>query len=142
VDDYYEHTRKHVSHQSNQFINNLAEQFGCLTDSNIEPYVTASTASNHSQDHRSCVNKLMRELQPLSDAVNDYLGVSYPALYAKMKKLNLGSNVPKCFGAFPTVGINFNSICQFHRDLKDHSNTLCVFVLWVCSKVNNWHFPS
>ncbi|CAG8636436.1 6598_t:CDS:10 [Paraglomus brasilianum] len=66
VDDYYEHTRKHVSHQSNQFINNLAEQFGCLTDSNIEPYVTASTASNHSQDHRSCVNKLTRELQPLS----------------------------------------------------------------------------
>ncbi|CAG8576852.1 10653_t:CDS:1, partial [Acaulospora morrowiae] len=42
VDDYYEHTRKHVSHQSSQFINNLVEQFGCLTDSNIEPYVTAS----------------------------------------------------------------------------------------------------
>ncbi|CAG8445528.1 9279_t:CDS:10, partial [Acaulospora morrowiae] len=97
VDDYYKHTRKHVSYQSNQFINNLAEQFGCLTNSNIEPYVTASTAFNHSQDHRSCVNKLMRELQPLSDAVNDYLGVSYPVLYAKMKKLNLGSNVPKCF---------------------------------------------
>ncbi|CAG8498157.1 12633_t:CDS:2 [Acaulospora morrowiae] len=126
VDDYYEHTRKHVSHQSSQFINNLAEQFGCLTDSNIEPYVTASTVSNHSQDHRSCVNKLMQGLQLLSDAVNDYFGVSYPALYAKMKKLNLGSNVPKCFGAFPTVGINFNSICQFHRDLKDHPNTLCV----------------
>ena len=43
-----------------------------------------------------------------------------------MKKLDLGPNVPKSFGAFPTVGINFNSICQFHRDLKDHRNTFCV----------------
>ena len=43
-----------------------------------------------------------------------------------MKKLNLGSYVPKSFGIFPTVSINFNIICQFHRDLKDHRNTLCV----------------
>jgi hypothetical protein len=43
-----------------------------------------------------------------------------------MRKIDLGSNVPKSFGAFPTVSINFNSICQFHRDLKDHRDTLCV----------------
>nr|CAG8621626.1 8858_t:CDS:2 [Entrophospora candida] len=126
VDKYYDHTRKHISHQSIHFINNLAEQFGCLTDSNIEPYVTTSTASNHSQEHRDCVRELIQGLQPLSDVVNNYIDATYPALYTKMKKLDLGSNVPKCFGAFPTVGINFNSISQFHRDLKDHSNTLCV----------------
>ncbi|CAG8821899.1 4544_t:CDS:1, partial [Gigaspora rosea] len=35
---------------------------------------------------------------------------TYPALYAKMKKLNLGPNVPKSFGAFSTMAINFNII--------------------------------
>lgn len=126
VDKYYDHTRKHTNHQSTQFINNLAEQFGCLTDSNIEPYVTASTASTHSQEHRSCVNELIQGLQPLSNMVNNYINITYPTLYNKMKKLDLGSNVPKCFGAFPTVGVNFNTISQFHRDLKDHRNTFCV----------------
>ncbi|CAG8711811.1 6173_t:CDS:1, partial [Gigaspora rosea] len=43
-----------------------------------------------------------------------------------MAKLNLGPNVPKSFGAFPTIAINFNVISQFYRDLKDHRNTLCV----------------
>ena len=43
-----------------------------------------------------------------------------------MKKLDLGSNIPKSFGGFPTASVNFNCICQFHRDLQDHRNTLCV----------------
>ncbi|CAG8665081.1 5296_t:CDS:1, partial [Paraglomus brasilianum] len=43
-----------------------------------------------------------------------------------MKNLNLGPNVPKSFSTFPTVAINYNTISQFHRDLKDHRNTLCV----------------
>src|SRR6185436_1384571 len=37
-----------------------------------------------------------------------------------------GPNVPKSFGAFPTVAVNFNIISQFHRDLKDHCDSLCV----------------
>ena len=126
VDGYFNHTLSNTSHQSPQFKESLAEHFGCFTDSNNEPYVTINTAFTHSKDHRNCVEKLIQGLQPLSDEVNNYLEVTYPLLYAKMKKLDLGPNVPKSFGAFPTVGINFNSICQFHRDLKDHRNTFCV----------------
>lgn len=126
VDQYYNHTLNNSSHQSDQFTKNLIEHFGCFTDSNNEPYVTTNTASTHCQEHQECVRDLIRGLQPLSDAVNNYLDNTYPALYAKMKELNLGPNVPKSFGVFPTVGINFNSICQFHRDLKDHRNTLCI----------------
>ncbi|KAG9297445.1 hypothetical protein G9A89_020846 [Geosiphon pyriformis] len=104
----------------------LIEHFGCFTDNNNIPYVTSNPAFTHSQEHRKCVQDLIRGLQPLSDAVNNYINNAYPALYAKMKKLNLRLNTPKFFGAFPTISINFNSICQFHRDLKDHLNTLCI----------------
>ncbi|CAG8555083.1 8114_t:CDS:2, partial [Acaulospora morrowiae] len=141
VDDYFKYTCKHISHQSSQFINNLAEQFSCLTDSNIEPYIIANTVSNHFQNHQSCVNKLIQGLQLLSNTVNDYFDVSYPELYAKIKKLNLGFNIPKCFGAFPTVGINFNSICQFYRDLKDYPNTLCVMCSLGTFEDGNLAFP-
>ncbi|CAG8841047.1 7709_t:CDS:1, partial [Gigaspora margarita] len=51
---------------------------------------------------------------------------AYPILYTKMKKLDLGPNVPKSFGGFPTMVINFNAICKFHRDPKDHQNSLCI----------------
>lgn len=126
VNQYYNHSLNNPSHRSNQFTKNLIEHFGCFTDSNNEPYTTTSTASTHCQEHQKCVRDLIQGLQTLSVAVNNYINITYPALYAKMKKLDLGPNVPKSFGAFPTVGINFNSICQFHRDLKDHRNTLCV----------------
>ena len=70
-----------------------------------------NTASTHCQEHQECVQDLIQGLQPLSDIVNNYLDNTYPALYAKIKKLNLGPNVPKSFGVFLTVSINFNSIC-------------------------------
>ncbi|RHZ45324.1 hypothetical protein Glove_681g11 [Diversispora epigaea] len=126
VDYYYQHTRTSTSHQSKKFSKNLIEHFGGFTDSNNLPYTTSNTASSHCQEHQKCVQGLIQELQPLSGAVNKYLETSYPALYSKMEKLDLGPNVPKFFGGFPTVSINFNIICQFHRDLKDHRNTLCV----------------
>ncbi|RHZ78379.1 hypothetical protein Glove_165g92 [Diversispora epigaea] len=128
VNQYYNHLidPKYSDHCSSQFTNNLIENFGYYTDSSNEPYVTANTASTHCLEHQKCVRELIQGLQPLSDAVNNYFDVTYPVLYAKMKKLDLGPNVPKSFGAFPTVSINFNCISQFHRDLKDHHNTLCV----------------
>lgn len=126
VNHYYDHTRTHSSHQSTNFAKGLIETFGGFTDSNNEPYTTANTASSHCSDHLECVQKLIKGLQPLSNSVNNYFNNTYPALYVKMKKLDLGPNVPKSFGAFPTAAINFNAICQFHRDLKDHRNTLCV----------------
>ncbi|CAG8814978.1 137_t:CDS:2 [Gigaspora margarita] len=126
IDRYYYHTLNNPSHQSKQFASNMIEHFCSFTDSNNEPYTTANTASSHCQEHLVCVQELIRGLQPLSNTVNNYFHNTYPMLYTKMKNLNLGPNVPKSFGIFPTVGINYNTISQFHRDLKDHRNTLCV----------------
>ncbi|RHZ80796.1 hypothetical protein Glove_132g17 [Diversispora epigaea] len=43
-------------------------------------------------------------------AVNKCLKTTYPVLYSKIMKLDLGPNVPKFFSVFPTVAINFNGI--------------------------------
>jgi hypothetical protein len=126
VDNYYQHTCHNPQHQSKEFTNQLSEIFGAFTSSTNEPYTTANMASSHLSLHQKCVNDLIQGLQPLSKAVNNYLQEVYPTLYEKMKKLDLGPNVPKSFGAYPTMAINFNTICQFHRDLKDHCNSLCV----------------
>ncbi|CAG8619889.1 19720_t:CDS:2, partial [Gigaspora rosea] len=103
------------SPKSKEFSKESVEHFGAFTGNNNEPYTTSNTASSHN-----------RGLQPLSDAVNGYIKETYPALYTKMRKLDLGPNVPKSFGGFPTIAINFNALCQFHRNLKDHRNSLCV----------------
>lgn len=126
VDQYYQHTLINTSHQSKQFKENLIEYFGGFADSNNLPYTTANTISSHCEDHQKCVQDLIQGLQPISGSVNKYLETTYPVYYSKMKKLDLGPNVPKSFGAFPTAAINFNIICQFHRDIKDHLNSLCV----------------
>jgi hypothetical protein len=126
VNKYYDHNINNPSHQSNQFKKDKIEYYGCFADSNILPYVTANTASTHNHQHQKCVQELINGLQPLSDVVNNYIKNTYPVLYTKMEKLDLGPNVPKSFGSYPTASINFNSICQFHRDLQDHRNTLCV----------------
>ena len=47
----------------------------------------------------------------------------------KIKKLNLGSNIPKSFEIFSTIAINYNAIFAFHQDLNNHPNSLCI----VCS---------
>ncbi|CAG8650049.1 11944_t:CDS:2, partial [Acaulospora colombiana] len=100
VDQYYQHTLAHPSHQSKQFAKDLIEHFGGFADSNNLPYTTANTASSHCEEHQECVQDLIQGLQPISKAVNKYIKATYPALYSKMKKLDLGSN--------------------------DHRNTLCV----------------
>jgi len=126
VSQYYNHNLDNKKHQSKEFKKELVEHFGAFTGNNNEPYTTANTASSHNRDHLKCVQELIQGLQPLSDVVNGYIRDTYPALYIKMRKLDLGPNVPKSFGAFPTVAVNFNIISQFHRDLKDHRDSLCV----------------
>ena len=126
VDQYYQHTLNHTSHQSNQFKTDLIEHFGRFADSNKLPYTTANTASSHCKKHQKCVQDLIQGLQPISGEISKHIETTHSVYYSKMKKLNLGPNVPKPFGIFPTVAINFNVICQFHRDVKDHQNTLCV----------------
>ncbi|RIB02179.1 hypothetical protein C2G38_2050258 [Gigaspora rosea] len=98
VDQYYNHALSSSSHQSNQFARDLIEHFGCFTNSNNELYVTANTASSYCEEHQKCVRELIQELQPISDAVNNYFGIIYPTLYAKMKKLNLGQMFPNLLG--------------------------------------------
>src|SRR5437868_14397898 len=82
---------------------NLSEHFCGFTDSNNEPYTTANTVSNHCREHLGCVQKLIKGLQPLSNAVNDYFNNTYPVLYAKMKRLDLGPNVPNHSELFPLL---------------------------------------
>ena len=126
VNQYYHNNLENPTHQSKYFKNSKIEHFGCFTDNNLLPYITANTAASHNKNHQECVQKLIEGLQPLSNEVNNYLEKTYPILYAKMMKLDLGPNVTRSFGGFPTASINFNSICQFHQDLKDHHNTLCI----------------
>ena len=47
VNQYYDHTRTHSSHQSKNFAKDLSEHFCGFTDSNNELYTTANTVSNH-----------------------------------------------------------------------------------------------
>ncbi|CAG8767435.1 12887_t:CDS:2, partial [Gigaspora rosea] len=69
---------------------------------------TANTTFSHNKVHQKCVQGLIEKLQLLSGVINKYLETNYPALYFKMKSLDLGPNVPKPF------------------DVKDHQNRLCV----------------
>ncbi|CAG8817617.1 12409_t:CDS:1, partial [Gigaspora rosea] len=122
VSQYYNHNLNNKKHQLKEFKKELVKHFGAFTGNNNEPYTTFNTASNHYPEYRKCVQELIQGLQPLSNLVNNYLQETHPVLYSKMEKLNLGPNVPKPFGAFPTIAINFNVISQFHRDLR---TTLC-----------------
>ncbi|CAG8640829.1 3458_t:CDS:2, partial [Gigaspora rosea] len=87
VDQYYNHALSSSSHQSNQFARDLIEHFGCFTNSNNELYVTANTASSYCEEHQKCVRELIQELQPISDAVNNYFGIIYPTLASRITKI-------------------------------------------------------
>ncbi|CAG8592418.1 7575_t:CDS:2 [Acaulospora morrowiae] len=100
VDQYYQHTLTHPSHQSKQFAKDLIEHFGSFADSNNLPYTTANTASSHCEEHQKCVRNLLQGLQPISGAVNKYLKTTYPILYSKMEKLDLGSNFGSLFADY------------------------------------------
>jgi len=128
VDKYYEHTKANKDHQSDSFKDKdkQIEHFGSYADYTMLPYVTAHTASTHNKDHQLCVRQLIKRLQPLSDTINNWTNKAYSQLYTNMKDLDLGPNVPKSFGIFPTASINFNCASAFHHDIKDHRNALCI----------------
>ncbi|CAG8448384.1 9447_t:CDS:1 [Gigaspora rosea] len=104
VQQYYDHVLNNPFHKSKSFSKEFVEHFGTFTGSNIQPYTTSNTASSHKWKHLKCVQGLIQGLQLLSNAVNSYIKRTYPALYKKIKKLDLGPNILKPFGAFPTVG--------------------------------------
>jgi len=126
IDQYYNHTLNNRAHQSKNFRKEFVKHFESFTSNNNEPYTIANTIASHSPDHQKCVYNLFQSLQPLSDSINIYFQNIYPNLYSKLVNLDLGLNVPKSFKIFPSIAINFNRISEFHRDIKDHPNTLCV----------------
>ncbi|RHZ51912.1 hypothetical protein Glove_468g9 [Diversispora epigaea] len=67
INDYYFHTLKHPSHQSDNFWENFIEHFGAYTRNNLLPFTSSNTASTHNSEHEKCVNNLLCELIPLSD---------------------------------------------------------------------------
>jgi hypothetical protein len=83
------------------------EHFGAFTSSNNEPYTTANIAATTSknQGHQICVKNLIQGLQLFSKTIDNYFKNTYPSLHDKMKKLDLGLNVPKSFGIFFTIGL-------------------------------------
>lgn len=69
---YYFHTLAHPSHRSESFWKNFIEHFGVFTLNNLLPYVSSNTASSHNIEHLKCVNKLLSDLAPLSNCINQF----------------------------------------------------------------------
>ncbi|GBC53468.2 hypothetical protein GLOIN_2v1721053 [Rhizophagus irregularis DAOM 181602=DAOM 197198] len=92
------------------------------------PYTTSDTASSHNIDHQNCVNDLLFALQPISNSVNRFVNKYYEHYYTKLSKLTMGPFVPRTFGIFPTIAINFNVISNYHWDSNDDPNGFCFLV--------------
>ena len=120
VENYYNYMINEFSYQSKYFKADLIEYFGYFTSSNNVPYTTSNTASSHNKSHQECVENLIQGLQLLFNSINNYFETIYLNLYTKMEKLDSSPNILKSFETFSSVAINFNMICQFHQDMKDH----------------------
>jgi hypothetical protein len=129
VNFYYHHTLKHPSHRSESFWKNFIEHFGVFTLNNLLPYTSSNTASSHNVEHLECVNKLLYNLVPLSNSVNQFLEKYYLSLYEKLSKLKWGPFAPRPFGVFPMIAINYNTISDYHWDKHDDPNSLCCLVV-------------
>jgi len=128
VTRYYFHTLKHPSHRSDEFWKNFIEHFGVYARNNLLPYTSSNTASAHNIEHQECVDALLRDLEPLSTSINEFVREYYGELYGKLEKLSWGVFGPKPFGAFPMIAINFNTISDYHWDEHDEPNSLCCLV--------------
>lgn len=128
INFYYYHTLKHPTHRSKSFWNNLIEHFGAFTLNNPFPYTSSNMASSHNSDHQECVNKLLCDLHPLSNSINQFLKKHYGNLYEKLSKLKWGSFAPRSFGVFPMIAINYNTISDYHWDENDEPNSFCCLV--------------
>jgi len=116
IDYYYYHIFNNLSHQTKEFKKEFIKHFNSFTGNNNESYITANTVASTSkdQDYQKCVKNLIQGLQSLSNIISTYFKNTYSNLYMKIKKLNLGSNIPKSFEIFPTVAINYNAISAFY----------------------------
>ncbi|CAB5386653.1 unnamed protein product [Rhizophagus irregularis] len=128
INSYYFHMLDNPIHRSRSFWKNLAERFGAFISYGDLPYTTSDTASSHNIDHQNCVNDLLFALQPISNSVNRFVNKYYEHYYTKLSKLTMGPFVPRTFGIFPTIAINFNVISNYHWDSNDDPNGLCFLV--------------
>ena len=60
--------------------------------------------------------------------MNRFLQDNYKNMYEKLSELKWGPFVPKSFGIFPMIAINFNTISDYHWDEHDEPNSLCCLV--------------
>ncbi|CAG8663702.1 7124_t:CDS:2, partial [Paraglomus occultum] len=65
----------------------LLSVFGAFTLNNPFSYTSSNTASSHNSDHRKCVDKLLYDLYPLSNSINQFLKKYYGNPYEKLSKL-------------------------------------------------------
>jgi hypothetical protein len=128
VNRYYFHTLENPSHRSDEFWTNFIEHFGVYARNNLLPYTSSNTASTHNVEHQECVDTLLRDLEPLSISINEFVREYYEELYGKLEKLSWGVFGPKPFGVFPMIAINFNTISDYHWDEHDEPNSLCCLV--------------
>ena len=130
VNEYYFHLidENNASHRSKKFCENFIEHFGGYRLYTDLPYTSIHTASTHNTDHQICVDNLLRSLVPLSNFVNRFIQDNYGNMYLKLRQLSLGPFVPKPFGIFPIIAINFNTISDYHWDVNDAPNCLCCLV--------------
>jgi hypothetical protein len=130
VNEYYFHLvdENNASHRSEKFCENFIEHFGGYRLYTQLPYTSKHTASTHNTDHQTCVNNLLRSLVPLSNYINKFVQDNYGSMYAKLRQLSLGPFVPRPFGIFPMIAINFNTISDYHWDENDAPNSLCCLV--------------
>ena len=142
VEHYYFHLIKEdPSHRSTAFWRDLVEHFGAYISYNPFPYTSSDMASSHNLNHLKCVNVLIKNLIPLSESVNKFIRDDYRSLYEKLGKLSLGPFVPKPFGIFPMMAINFNTISDYHWDKMDEANSLCIIVPLGDFEGGELHFP-
>ncbi|RHZ86400.1 hypothetical protein Glove_51g37 [Diversispora epigaea] len=61
-----------------------------------------------------CVNNLLHSLVPLSNYINKFIQDNYRNMYSKLKQFSLNSFIPKPFGIFPMIAINYNIIRNYY----------------------------
>jgi hypothetical protein len=128
IDNYYFHTLNNPTHRSQIFWSNFIEHFGAFRSYSQLPYTSSNLASSHNIDHLECVNKLINAIQPLTNCINQFIKNNYEDLYKELNQLSLGPFVPKSFGIFPIITINYNIISNYHWDINDEKNCFCALV--------------
>ncbi|CAG8790924.1 33124_t:CDS:2, partial [Racocetra persica] len=122
VNNYYFHMLEHTSHRSDEFWTNFIEYFGAYNRNNLLPFTSSNTASTHNIDYHECINKLLQGFKELSDSVNRFFRDYYRDLYAKLSRLSWGPFVPKPFGVFSIIAINFNTTSDYYWDEHNEAN--------------------